>query len=117
MKPKSPPPPDCPFVARIAAGSRSLGGHITWEPATEGRARGADGEKADVSNPAAHRGEASRSATQHRDAHHVQRDRQTRVQDLRKRYGDDFRQKHGVRLGIMSFFMKASAAALGEMPR
>jgi len=41
----------------------------------------------------------------------------TRVQDLRKRYGDDFRQKHGVRLGIMSFFMKASAAALGEIPR
>ncbi|MFZ2445528.1 MAG: 2-oxoglutarate dehydrogenase complex dihydrolipoyllysine-residue succinyltransferase [Syntrophobacteraceae bacterium] len=40
----------------------------------------------------------------------------TRVQELRKRYGEDFRQKHGVRLGIMSFFVKASAAALGEMP-
>ena len=40
----------------------------------------------------------------------------SRVQALRRQFGDQFRQKHGVRLGIMSFFLKASVAALKEMP-
>ncbi len=40
----------------------------------------------------------------------------SRVQDLRGRLGEDFRNKYGVRLGIMSFFVKASAAALKEFP-
>ncbi len=40
----------------------------------------------------------------------------SRVQDLRARLGEDFRSRYGVRLGIMSFFVKASAAALQEMP-
>lgn len=40
----------------------------------------------------------------------------TRVQELRKRYGEEFKKKHGVRLGIMSFFLKASVTALKEQP-
>jgi 2-oxoglutarate dehydrogenase E2 component (dihydrolipoamide succinyltransferase) len=40
----------------------------------------------------------------------------SRVQTLRKRFGDEFRQKHGIRLGIMSFFLKAGVTALKEMP-
>jgi 2-oxoglutarate dehydrogenase E2 component (dihydrolipoamide succinyltransferase) len=35
---------------------------------------------------------------------------------LRKRYRDDFENKHGVRLGFMSFFVKAVVGALQEMP-
>ncbi len=40
----------------------------------------------------------------------------SRVQALRKQFAEQFRQKHGIRLGIMSFFIKASVAALKEMP-
>lgn len=40
----------------------------------------------------------------------------SRVQALRKQFGESFRQKHGVRLGIMSFFIRASVAALREIP-
>ena len=40
----------------------------------------------------------------------------SRVQALRRQFGEQFRQKHGIRLGIMSFFLKASVAALKEMP-
>jgi 2-oxoglutarate dehydrogenase E2 component (dihydrolipoamide succinyltransferase) len=40
----------------------------------------------------------------------------SRVQALRKQFGEEFRQKHGIRLGLMSFFLKASVAALKEMP-
>ena len=40
----------------------------------------------------------------------------SRVQALRKQFGEQFRQKHGIRLGLMSFFIKASVAALKEMP-
>jgi 2-oxoglutarate dehydrogenase E2 component (dihydrolipoamide succinyltransferase) len=40
----------------------------------------------------------------------------SRVQALRKQLGDEFRQKHGVRLGIMSFFLKACVTALEDMP-
>lgn len=36
--------------------------------------------------------------------------------DLRKRYKEDFAEKHGVKLGFMSAFIKASAAALMEIP-
>jgi 2-oxoglutarate dehydrogenase E2 component (dihydrolipoamide succinyltransferase) len=39
-----------------------------------------------------------------------------RVQALRKQFGEEFRQKHGIRLGLMSFFLKASVAALKAMP-
>lgn len=39
------------------------------------------------------------------------------VIELRRRYRDDFEEKHGVRLGFMSFFVKAAVAALKEMPQ
>ena len=35
---------------------------------------------------------------------------------LRKRYRDSFEKKHGVKLGFMSFFVKATIAALREVP-
>ena len=38
------------------------------------------------------------------------------VQALREAHGDAFERKHGVRLGFMSFFVKASVAALVEYP-
>jgi 2-oxoglutarate dehydrogenase E2 component (dihydrolipoamide succinyltransferase) len=38
------------------------------------------------------------------------------VIDLRRRYRDAFEEKHGVRLGFMSFFVKAVVGALKEMP-
>jgi 2-oxoglutarate dehydrogenase E2 component (dihydrolipoamide succinyltransferase) len=38
------------------------------------------------------------------------------VLDLRARYRDGFQQKHGVRLGFMSFFVKASINALQAFP-
>ncbi len=38
------------------------------------------------------------------------------VMALRKQYRDSFEKKHGVRLGFMSFFIKASIAALKELP-
>jgi 2-oxoglutarate dehydrogenase E2 component (dihydrolipoamide succinyltransferase) len=38
------------------------------------------------------------------------------VMDLRKRYRESFEQKHGVRLGFMSFFLKASINALQAFP-
>jgi len=38
------------------------------------------------------------------------------VIEIRKRYRDSFEEKYGVRLGFMSFFVKASVAALKEMP-
>jgi 2-oxoglutarate dehydrogenase E2 component (dihydrolipoamide succinyltransferase) len=40
----------------------------------------------------------------------------SRVQEIRKRFGEQFRQKHGVRLGLMSFFIKACVAVLKETP-
>ena len=40
----------------------------------------------------------------------------TEVMALRKRYRDDFEKKHGVRLGFMSFFAKASVEALKKFP-
>jgi len=40
----------------------------------------------------------------------------TAVMALRKRYRDDFEKKHGVRLGFMSFFAKASVEALKRFP-
>jgi len=38
------------------------------------------------------------------------------VKALRKGFGEDFREKHGVKLGFMSFFIKASASALESYP-
>jgi 2-oxoglutarate dehydrogenase E2 component (dihydrolipoamide succinyltransferase) len=38
------------------------------------------------------------------------------VMELRRRYRDGFEQKHGVRLGFMSFFVKASINALQAFP-
>ena len=38
------------------------------------------------------------------------------VQALRAAYGEAFEKRHGVRLGFMSFFVKASVAALVEYP-
>ena len=38
------------------------------------------------------------------------------VIDLRNRYKDKFEEEHGVRLGFMSFFVKASVAALKKFP-
>jgi 2-oxoglutarate dehydrogenase E2 component (dihydrolipoamide succinyltransferase) len=39
-----------------------------------------------------------------------------KVSDLRARYKDEFEKAHGVKLGFMSFFVKASCVALAEMP-
>lgn len=39
-----------------------------------------------------------------------------RVMDIRAHYKDAFKKKHGVSLGFMSFFIKASVAALKEFP-
>ena len=38
------------------------------------------------------------------------------VMDLRKKYQDDFVKKHGIKLGFMSFFVKASIEALKAFP-
>jgi 2-oxoglutarate dehydrogenase E2 component (dihydrolipoamide succinyltransferase) len=38
------------------------------------------------------------------------------VKQLRTRLGTEFAEKHGVRLGFMSFFVKAASAGLGEYP-
>jgi len=40
----------------------------------------------------------------------------TEVMAIRERYRDSFEKKHGVRLGFMSFFVKACIAALKEIP-
>lgn len=40
----------------------------------------------------------------------------TRVQETRARYKESFRKKHGIGLGFMSFFIKASVEALQEYP-
>jgi len=40
----------------------------------------------------------------------------TAVLDARSRFKEQFEKKHGVRLGFMSFFAKASIIALGEIP-
>jgi 2-oxoglutarate dehydrogenase E2 component (dihydrolipoamide succinyltransferase) len=40
----------------------------------------------------------------------------SRVQDIRARFRDPFQQKYGIRLGIMSFFIKATIEALKEFP-
>ncbi len=40
----------------------------------------------------------------------------TAVQDLRARYRDRFEKEHGVKLGFMSFFVKASIEALKKFP-
>ncbi|MCC7119063.1 MAG: 2-oxoglutarate dehydrogenase complex dihydrolipoyllysine-residue succinyltransferase [Anaerolineales bacterium] len=39
------------------------------------------------------------------------------VMELRKRRNDEFQAKHGVKLGLMSFFVKASISALRAFPR
>jgi len=41
----------------------------------------------------------------------------TEVVALRRRYKEDFQKKHGVGLGFMSFFVKASCSALDAFPR
>ena len=38
------------------------------------------------------------------------------VMDIRKRYRDSFEKKHGVRIGFMSFFIKAAIEALRKFP-
>ena len=38
------------------------------------------------------------------------------IMDLRKKYQDKFVQAHGIKLGFMSFFMKACSVALQEFP-
>ena len=38
------------------------------------------------------------------------------VMDLRRRYRDEFERRHGVRLGFMSFFVKAAVQALERFP-
>ena len=40
----------------------------------------------------------------------------TRVQDIRARFKEDFKKKHEVSLGLMSFFIKAATEALKEYP-
>ncbi len=41
----------------------------------------------------------------------------SRVMELRKKYKEQFKQKYGINLGIVSFFVKAVIAALREFPR
>jgi len=38
------------------------------------------------------------------------------VQELRRRYGEEFEKRYGVRLGLMSFFVKAACRALEALP-
>lgn len=38
------------------------------------------------------------------------------IMDLRKQYGDAFEKRHGVRLGFMSFYIKAVVEALKRYP-
>ena len=38
------------------------------------------------------------------------------VMDMRKRFQDQFEKEHGVKLGFMSFFVKAAVAALKKFP-
>lgn len=38
------------------------------------------------------------------------------IMDLRKKYGEDFEKSHGVRLGLMSFYVKAVIEALKRYP-
>lgn len=40
----------------------------------------------------------------------------SRVMDLRRRHRDSFKERHGVKLGIISFFVKACSEALKEFP-
>jgi 2-oxoglutarate dehydrogenase E2 component (dihydrolipoamide succinyltransferase) len=40
----------------------------------------------------------------------------SRVRTMRAQFGEDFQKKYGVRLGMMSFFLKACVTALQEMP-
>src|SRR5690606_11895721 len=40
----------------------------------------------------------------------------TAVRELRAKYQDDFVKRHGIKLGFMSFFIKASVYALKEVP-
>ncbi len=40
----------------------------------------------------------------------------TEIMNLRKKYQDSFVEKHGTKLGFMSFFVKAAVAALKEIP-
>ncbi|RYY54574.1 MAG: 2-oxoglutarate dehydrogenase complex dihydrolipoyllysine-residue succinyltransferase [Chitinophagaceae bacterium] len=40
----------------------------------------------------------------------------TRIMDIRSKYKDKFKEKHGVGLGFMSFFAKACSLALAEWP-
>jgi 2-oxoglutarate dehydrogenase E2 component (dihydrolipoamide succinyltransferase) len=39
-----------------------------------------------------------------------------RVMELRRKYGEEFHRKHGVKLGFMPFFVKATVEALREFP-
>ena len=39
-----------------------------------------------------------------------------RVIDLRRKYGEQFQHRHGVKLGFMSFFVKACCEALAQFP-
>ena len=41
----------------------------------------------------------------------------SRVQEMRHEFRDRFEQKHGVRLGLMSFFVRAVVDALRELPQ
>ncbi len=41
----------------------------------------------------------------------------SRVMELRRKYKDNFKEKYGIGLGIVSFFVKAVIAALKEFPR
>lgn len=38
------------------------------------------------------------------------------IMDLRKQYGDAFEKRHGIRLGFMSFYVKAVVEALKRYP-
>ncbi len=40
----------------------------------------------------------------------------SRLQAMRQQFGEEFQKKHGIKLGMMSFFIEACVAALKQMP-
>ena len=81
-------------------------------PSMLARRRGADDAAAPDHRPAPRRGAAHR-----RDPDDLQRGRhEPRSWSCATKYKDAFKKKHGVKLGFMSFFVKAGVEALKEFP-
>ncbi|WP_345937544.1 MULTISPECIES: 2-oxoglutarate dehydrogenase complex dihydrolipoyllysine-residue succinyltransferase [Tistrella] len=101
-KPAASPAPAAPKAPAVAAAPRPAGERETRVRMTKLRRRIAERLK-DAQNTAA-------ILTTYNEVD------MTQVMALRSRYKDGFEKKHGVKLGFMSFFVKASIAALKEYP-